>query len=156
MWKTMPKGILKARGAVLFAVAALAAAIPAYAHHSFAAEFDGSRSLRLTGTITRIEWSNPHSYFYIDVKDDKGAVVNWGCEGAGPGALTRRGWKKGDVKLGDTLIVDGYPAKDGSHLIDARRVTLPDGRSVSGGSAGDGGPASDLAVDDPATAKPKK
>jgi hypothetical protein len=152
----MPKGILKARGTALFAVAALAAAIPAYAHHSFAAEFDGSRSVRLTGTITRIEWSNPHSYFYIDVKDDKGAVVNWGCEGAGPGALTRRGWKKGDVKLGDTLIVDGYPAKDGSHLIDARRVTLPDGRSVSGGSADDGGPASDLAVDDPAAAKPKK
>ncbi len=64
----------------------------------------GSRSLRLTGTITRIEWSNPHSYFFIDVKDEKGNVANWGCEGAGPGALTRRGWKKGDVKLGDTLI----------------------------------------------------
>lgn len=137
-------------------LAALAlSAVPAAAHHSFAAEFDGSRSMRLVGTITKIEWSNPHSYFYIDVKNDKGAVVNWGCEGAGPGALTRRGWKKGDLKLGDTLIVDGYPAKDGSHLIDARRVTLPDGRIVSGGSAGDGGPASDLAADDPA-AKPKK
>lgn len=139
----------------LIAVAALLAAIPAHAHHSFAAEFDGSRSMRLTGTITKIEWSNPHSYFFIDVKDDKGAVVNWGCEGAGPGALTRRGWKKGDVKLGDTLIVDGYPAKDGSHLIDARRVTLPDGRIVSGGSAGDGGPGSDdsLTAVDPAKAK---
>lgn len=137
-------------------LAALAlSAVPAAAHHSFAAEFDGSRSMRLVGTITKIEWSNPHSYFYIDVKNDKGAVVNWGCEGAGPGALTRRGWKKGDLKLGDTLIVDGYPARDGSHLIDARRVTLPDGRIVSGGSAGDGGPASDLAADDPA-AKPKK
>ena len=138
----------------LLAAASLAVAIPAWAHHSFAAEFDGSKSLRLTGTITRIEWSNPHSYFYIDVKDENGSVVNWGCEGAGPGALTRRGWKKGDVKLGDTLIVDGYPAKDGSHLIDARRVTLPDGRSVSGGSAGDGGPGGELSVDDPA--KPKK
>jgi hypothetical protein len=134
------------------ATAAFAVALPVYAHHSFAAEFDGSRSLRLTGTITRIEWSNPHSYFFIDVKDDKGKVANWGCEGAGPGALTRRGWKKGDVKLGDTLIVDGYPAKDGSHLIDARRVTLPDGRSVSGGSAGDGGPAEELQVADPAKA----
>lgn len=139
----------------LVAATALAGAIPAIAHHSFAAEFDGSRSMRLVGTITRIEWSNPHSYFYIDVKDEKGAVVNWGCEGAGPGALTRRGWKKGDLKLGDTLVVDGYPAKDGSHLIDARRVTLPDGRIVSGGSAGDGGPAAELAADDPA-AKPKK
>jgi len=137
----------------LVAAVCVAAALPVYAHHSFAAEFDGSRSLRLTGTITRIEWSNPHSYFYIDVKDDKGNVANWGCEGAGPGALTRRGWKKGDVKLGDTLIVDGYPAKDGSHLIDARRVTLPDGRSVSGGSAGDGGPAEELTVPDPAKAK---
>jgi uncharacterized protein DUF6152 len=139
----------------LLAAAGIAMGIPAYAHHSFAAEFDGSRSLRLTGTITRIEWSNPHSYFFIDVKDEKGNVANWGCEGAGPGALTRRGWKKGDVKLGDTLIVDGYPAKDGSHLIDARRVTLPDGRSVSGGSAGDGGPgdADSLTAVDPAKAK---
>src|ERR1700733_6452286 len=145
---------MKTKYSGLLAAAALLATIPAQAHHSFAAEFDGSRSIRLTGTITRIEWTNPHSYFFIDVKDDKGNVVNWGCEGAGPGALTRRGWKKGDVKLGDTLIVDGYPAKDGSHLIDARRVTLPDGRVVSGGSQGDGGPASELSVEDPA--KPKK
>lgn len=140
---------------LLFLAAAICVAVPAWAHHSFAAEFDGSHAMRLTGTITRIEWTNPHSYFYIDVKDDKGNVVNWGCEGAGPGALSRRGWSKGDVKLGDTLIVDGYPAKDGSHIIDARRVTLPDGRIISGGTQGDGGPASDLAVDDP-SAKPKK
>ncbi len=140
---------------VIAAAAALIGSIPGWAHHSFAAEFDASRSMRLIGTITRIEWTNPHSYFYIDVKDDKGAIVNWGCEGAGPGALSRRGWNKGDVKLGDTLVVDGYPAKDGSHIIDARRVLLPDGRIISGGTAGDGGPASDLAADDPA-AKPKK
>ena len=147
--------MLTTRSFALLTLGGLLAAIPAIAHHSFAAEFDGSRSMRLMGTITRIEWSNPHSYFYIDVKDDKGNVANWGCEGAGPGALTRRGWKKGDVKLGDTLIVDGYPAKDGSHLIDARRVTLPDGRVVSGGSAGDGGPgdADGLTAVDPAKAK---
>jgi hypothetical protein len=138
---------------VLTAAAALATGIPAWGHHSFAAEFDGSRSVRLTGIITRIEWSNPHSYFFIDVKDEEGNAINWGCEGAGPGALTRRGWRKGDVKLGDTLIVDGYPAKDGSHLIDARRVTLPDGRIVSGGSAGDGGPGDDLTAADPAKVK---
>jgi hypothetical protein len=137
----------------LLAAAVLGTGGSAFAHHSFAAEFDGSRSVRVIGTITRIEWSNPHSYFFIDVKDEKGNVANWGCEGAGPGALTRRGWKKGDVKLGDTLIVDGYPAKDGSHLVDARRVTLPDGRTVSGGSAGDGGPGDSLAADDPAKAK---
>jgi Family of unknown function (DUF6152) len=147
--------VSKLKFLVFLAVAPLAAVIPAHAHHSFAAEYDGSRAIRLTGTITRIEWTNPHSYFFIDVKDEKGNVANWGCEGAGPGALTRRGWKKGDVKLGDTLIVDGYPAKDGSHLIDARRVTLPDGRSVSGGSAGDGGPgdAESLTTADPAKAK---
>jgi hypothetical protein len=115
-------------------------ALPLLAHHSFAAEFDGTKAIRLTGTLTKIEWTNPHSYFYIDVKDPKGKVVNWGCEAGAPGALSRRGFKRGDVKLGDTIVVDGYLAKDGSHLIDARRVTLPDGRIVSGGSAGDGGP----------------
>ncbi|MBZ5577854.1 MAG: hypothetical protein LAP40_14935 [Acidobacteriia bacterium] len=118
----------------------LLAAIPVAAHHSFAAEFDGSKAIRLKGSLTKIEWTNPHSYFYIDVKDDYGKVVNWGCEAGAPGALSRRGFKRGDIKLGDTLIVDGYLAKDGSHLIDARRVTLPNGRIVAGGSAGDGGP----------------
>lgn len=131
---------MKARSAVLVAVLGFAAGLPLAAHHSFAAEFDGSKAVRLRGTLTKIEWTNPHSYFYVDVKDDKGNIVNWGCEAASPGALSRRGFKKGDVKLGDNVIVDGYLAKDGSHLIDARRVTLPDGRVVSGGSAGDGGP----------------
>jgi Family of unknown function (DUF6152) len=113
---------------------------PARAHHSFAAEFDASKAIRLRGVLTKIEWTNPHSYFYVDVKDEQGNVSNWGCEAGSPGALSRRGFKRGDVKLGDSIVVDGYRAKDGSHLIDARRVTLPDGRIVSGGSAGDGGP----------------
>lgn len=127
--------------AVAVAVAALL--VPSgsvLAHHSFAAEFDGSKPVRLVGKITRIEWTNPHSYFYVDVVDDEGKVTNWGCEGASPLALTRRGWKKGDLKLGDTIVVDGYRAKDGSHLVDARRVSLPDGRSLDGSSAGDNGP----------------
>jgi len=113
---------------------------PTWAHHSFAAEFDGTKPVRLIGTITRIEWTNPHSYFYLDVTDSKGKVTHWACESGNPGALSRRGWKKGDIKYGDKLIVDGYLAKDGSKFIDARRVTLPDGRVVYGGSAGDGGP----------------
>ena len=130
------------------ACVALINTLPAHAHHSFAAEFDGTKPVRLVGTITRIEWTNPHSYFYLDVKDSKGGINNWACESGNPGALSRRGWKKGDIKLGDTLIVDGYLAKDGSRLIDARRVKLPDGRTVYGGSAGDGGPG------DPSAAAP--
>jgi hypothetical protein len=122
------------------AIIALAAAVPMLAHHSFAAEFDASKAVRLTGTLTKIEWTNPHSYFYIDVKDEKGQIANWACEGAGPGALSRRGFKRGDIKIGDALVVDGYRAKDGSRLIDARRVTLPDGRNIYGGTPGDGGP----------------
>jgi hypothetical protein len=125
---------------MLLASLGLGCAIPLAAHHSFAAEFDGSKAIRLQGKLTKIEWTNPHSYFYMDVSDGNGAVANWSCEAGSPGALSRRGFKRGDIKLGDTLIVDGYRAKDGSRLIDARRVTLPDGRIVSGGSAGDGGP----------------
>jgi hypothetical protein len=113
---------------------------PVSAHHSFAAEFDGSKAIRLVGKLTKVDWSNPHTYFYLDVKDDRGKVVNWACEGGGPGALSRRGLAKGDLKLGDTIVVDGYRAKDGSNLVDARRVTLPDGRSIYGGTPGDGGP----------------
>ena len=130
----------------VIAAASLAASATLVAHHSFAAEFDASKAIRLTGALTKIEWTNPHIYFYLDVKEENGQVVKWTCEAGAPGALSRRGFKKGDLKLGETVIVDGYRAKDGSRLADARRVTLPDGRIVSGASAGDGGPGSETQV----------
>ena len=131
---------MRTTSAIFVVIVGLTAGARLFAHHSFAAEFDGSKAVRLTGTLTKVEWTNPHSYFYIDVRGEDGHVVKWGCEAGSPGALSRRGFKRGDLKLGDTVIVDGYRAKDGSNLVDARRVTLPDGRIVSGASAGDGGP----------------
>lgn len=131
---------MKVQLSIMIAAVLLAAVVPLAAHHSFAAEFDASKALRVTGALTKIEWTNPHTYFYLDVKEEGGNVVRWACEAGSPGALSRRGFKRGDIKLGDTIVVDGYRAKDGSHLMDARRVTLPDGRIVSGASAGDGGP----------------
>jgi hypothetical protein len=112
----------------------------AVAHHSFAATFDASKAIRLTGTLAKVEWTNPHIYFYVDVADEKGTVVRWACESAAPGSLSRRGFKRSLLKLGETLIVDGYQAKNGANLMDARRVTLPNGQILSGASAGDGGP----------------
>jgi len=125
---------MKARIALMVMSMFVMLARPVAAHHSFAAEFDGSKVVRLVGKLTRIEWTNPHSYCYIDVTDESGNVTNLWCECGSPMALTRRGWKKGDLKLGDTILVDGYRARDGSHFVNARRVTFPDGRSLDGGA----------------------
>jgi len=116
------------------------AAVPMFAHHSFAAEFDASKAVRLTGTLAKIEWTNPHSYLYLDVTDENGKVSQWACEAGAPLALSRRGFNKSDVKIGDALVIDGYQARDHSRTLDARRITLPDGRSINGGAPGDGGP----------------
>ncbi|MEJ1963472.1 MAG: DUF6152 family protein [Gammaproteobacteria bacterium] len=124
----------------LLSALALVAAGTSYAHHSFSAMYDAAKPVRLIGELSKVEWTNPHSYFFLDVKGKDGKVTTWACEGAGPGALSRRGFKKTDIKVGDTLIVDGYLARSGGKIIDARRVTLPNGRVVSGGTPGDGGP----------------
>jgi hypothetical protein len=132
--------VVKTQFALLAAFAGLVATVPAVAHHSFSAEFDGSKPIRIKGIVTKLEWANPHTFFYVDVKDDKGAAVNWACETNGPNGLIRAGWKRDSLKAGDQVTVDGYRAKDGSHLMDARLVTLPDGRKVFAGNSDDGGP----------------
>lgn len=124
--------------------------LPAQAHHSFAAMYDAAKPVRLVGKLTKVEWTNPHSYFHLEVTAKDGSTSQWACEGAGPGALSRRGFSKSDIKVGDTLIVDGYLAKAGGKIIDARRVTLPNGKIVSGGTPGDGGPG-----DSPGLARPR-
>src|SRR5258708_18982114 len=111
--------------AALAAIVALVLAMPVPAHHSFSAEFDGGKLIELKGVVTKIDWSNPHVYFYVDVKDDKGNTTNWGCEAASPGSLHRQGWSRDSLKVGDQVIVGGDPGRRGSKLHDARRGTPP-------------------------------
>jgi uncharacterized protein DUF6152 len=100
------------------------------AHHSFAAEFDDTKPVKVTGTITNVEWKNPHIWFYVDVKNPDGTVTNWGFAGGAPGQLMRRGITKEQLKLGETIVVEGFRAKDGSSNASGGRVTFPDGRNV--------------------------
>jgi hypothetical protein len=126
---------MKAKLAV-FALGSLSAAIPMFAHHSFSAEFDSSKTVSLEGTVVKVDWMNPHIYIYLDVKDDKsGAVTSWQCEGGAPNALTRQGWTKNDLKKGDLISIDGTLAKDASKTCNATSVKLADGRRVFAGSS---------------------
>ncbi len=112
-------------GVVIAAFALLLAAKPSMAHHSFAAEFDGNKPFTMSGTVTKVEWMNPHTYFYIDVKDPKtGKVTNWGMEMGSPNGLMRAGWTRNTMKVGDVVTVEGSLAKDGSHTGNARAVSL--------------------------------
>jgi len=122
--------------AFVAAIGLLAAAAPAVAHHSFAAEYDAGKPLELKGIVTRIEWTNPHAHCYIDATDGAGTVTNWCVELAGPKALAQCGWRPTSMHIGDAVTIDGAAAKDGSHRVNARLVTLADGHVLSAGSSG--------------------
>src|SRR5262245_37804709 len=124
-------------------LAALALSAPAWAHHSFAAEYDSKKPIELKGTVTKVEWMNPHIYYYIDVTGSDGQTVNYAVEGGTPNRLRRQGWGKDSLRVGDVVSVSGFMAKNGSNHVNGRSVTLPDGKRVFGGSSDDGGPGAE-------------
>jgi uncharacterized protein DUF6152 len=134
---------MRARTTLAVAVAGLGmllAVTPVVAHHSFAAEFDEHKPITLKGTLTRMDWVNPHGWLYIDVKGPDGTVVNWGIEAGAPNALLRRGLRKTDFPAGIEIVVTGFLAKNGTPTANGRTVTLPDGREFFTGSSNNGAP----------------
>ena len=121
---------------VVAGIGFVVASAPAIAHHSFAAEYDATKPITLKGAVTKIEWTNPHARLYMDVKDDKGTVTNWNLELASPNVLTRQGWTRKSLEVGDQITVEGSLAKDGSKMANARIVTLGNGKRVFAGSSG--------------------
>jgi hypothetical protein len=131
---------MRNRISIIIGVALLAAAAPVWAHHSFSAEFDGDKPVKLRGTVTKMEWINPHAWIHIDVKDENGKVTNWMVECGAPNVLFRRGITKNSVTAGMEIIVDGYRAKDGSSRANGKDVMFTDGRKLFLGTSGTGAP----------------
>ncbi len=118
----------------------LTLAATTFAHHSFAAEYDSNRPLTVTGTVTRLEWTNPHARLYVDAKDESGALVHWDFELGPPTSLMRRGWSRKSLQPGHVVTVEGFHSKTEQYIANASKVTLPDGRQVFAGSSFDPGP----------------
>jgi len=132
---------MKNKIAILFAaIVLLAIAVPAIAHHAFAAEYDADQPVKLKGKVTKFEWTNPHARFYIDVVDEKGAVTNWNLELASPNVLRRNGWTSKILEIGQEITVEGSRARDGSKMANARVVTLANGQRVFSGLQGEDAP----------------
>ena len=128
---------MKVVWSVLATAVAAFAAVPAVAHHSFAAQYDANKPVTLTGKVTKVEWTNPHARFYIDVKDADGKVVNWNLEIASPNYLKRAGWSSTSLKQGDEVTVEGSLARSGANMANASTVTFADGTRVFARSAAD-------------------
>jgi hypothetical protein len=127
--------------AAVVGIGLLLAAVPAVAHHAFSAEFDAKKPITLKGTVTKMEWINPHSWIHIDVKRPDGKIEQWMIEGGAPNALLRRGFTKNSLPAGSEILVQGYQAKDGSKRANGRDLTLADGRTLFLGSSGTGAPS---------------
>ena len=126
---------------VVVGLGLVVAAVPVLAHHSFAAEYDASKAVKMTGTVTQMEWINPHAWIHIDVKKPDGKVESWMVEAGAPNALLRRGFNKQSLLPGTVITVEGYQAKDGANRANGRDITYQDGRKLFVGSSGTGAPA---------------